>query len=72
MAALVIVRNDGPDAVELRIGRQSILLYAGKEYRVATNHTVEVLNLPKISAEDLALHMSGPRMQTEKNRYAED
>jgi hypothetical protein len=71
MAALVTVHNDGPDAVEIRVGRRSLLLYAGQDFRVATNHAVEVANLPKISADELALHMGG-RPREERNRYAED
>lgn len=72
MAALVTVRNDGPDAVELRIGRKSVLLYAGKSHCVATSHAVEVNNLPKLSAEELALHMGTRAASVTANRYAED
>lgn len=71
MGALVSVHNDGPDAVELRIGGRSLLLYAGQDYKVATSHVVEVCMLPKISAEELAMHMGG-RPSESQNRYAED
>jgi hypothetical protein len=71
MGALVTVHNDGPDAVEIRIGRRSILLQAGGDFRVSTASTVGILPLAPISAEDLALHMGG-RPPSENNRYAED
>jgi hypothetical protein len=73
MGSLVHVHNDGPDAVEIRLGRRSILLQAGQDFRVSTAaHTVEVVALQGISAEDLALHMGGRPHQGEVNRYAED
>jgi hypothetical protein len=71
VAALVSVHNDGPDAIELRIGRQSILLQPGHDYRVATSAAVELCPLARIDPLDLAMHMGG-RPSTEHNRYAED
>jgi len=56
MGASVVVRNDGPDACEVRIGKQSKLLYAGQEFRLNTQ-AVEVHALPKMSQAELALHM---------------
>lgn len=72
MAALVTVHNDGPDAMEVRIGCRSVLLYAGQDFRIATSHAVQLHHLPQISAEELALHMGGRVQDGEKNRYAED
>lgn len=71
MAALVSVHNDGPDTVEVRVGRRSILLHAGQDFRVATASVVAVAALAPISADELALHMGG-RPAGEVNRYAED
>lgn len=71
MAALVTIHNDGPDSVELRVGRRSILLHAGQDFRVATSATVGIVPLVPVSADELAMHMGG-RPATESNRYAED
>lgn len=65
MAALVSVHNDGPDAVEIRLGRRSILLVAGGDFRVATSQAVELSLLPPVSREDMALHM-GTRPATDE------
>lgn len=36
MTALVTVRNDGPDDVELDVGKRTLLLRAGQQAQVAT------------------------------------
>lgn len=71
MAALVTVHNDGPDAVELRVGRRSVLLSAGEEFRMSTANVVSVGPLPKIDPQELALHM-GTRPDVAPCRYAEE
>lgn len=72
MGALVGVHNDGPDAIEVRIGRRSILLQPGQDYRVATSAAVELHTLPPMDPLDLALHMGGRASAPAPNRYAED
>ena len=71
MGASVVVRNDGPDPCEVRIGKQSKLLYAGQEFRLSTQ-AVEICALPKMSQADLALHM-GARSENaqEPARYVD-
>jgi hypothetical protein len=72
VGALVTVHNDGPDSVEVRVGRRSILLHAGQDFRVSTASNVGIAPLTPISADELALHMGGRPSDGERNRYAED
>lgn len=73
MGAQVTVRNDGPDAVEVRIGPSSRLLHAGQSICVATAaKRVEVTPLVPLTPAEMAMHMGSSPNRDTPCRYAED
>lgn len=71
MGASVYIRNDGPDTVEVLIGKNSsVLLEAGREFRVNTSVAVSFNALKPLTREELLMHNGAE--PTERLRHAED
>lgn len=64
MTALVCVRNDGPDACEIDIGKRVILLRPGEEIRVATN-VIKPMAVPPEPTEYMGVQLEHARIGEE-------
>lgn len=57
MGALATVYNEGPDALQVRIGGRWVKLDAGQSTRFNATVPVEFEPLPKVDPAELALHL---------------
>lgn len=64
MTALVYLRNDGPDACEIDVGKRVILLRAGEELRLATN-AIKPTAVPPPPTEYMGVQLEHARIGEE-------
>lgn len=70
MSALLTIRNDGPGAAEVLVGKSSTLLQPGSDMRVNATLPVSFRALKSLDREEMAQHLGTPI--SERLRHAEE